>query len=180
MSRTSTASGTTLGVSLTLGCAVGRLSKSFSVDSPTLLSVRKSDGLKVDTNIVYIEGAQFGRVDMSGYGQLGETKCRTSIWTSDSIVTCIYIPRPNYDLLSVGLVVDGADGVISNAFSADAPALFGVLPSNLSPFKPALIWVQGRYFGVSTQSFTMRIAGSQCLRLSGFRTRRCPPVLQWD
>ena len=163
ISRTTTATGTTLGVSLTLGCDVGRLSKSFSVDSPTLLPVRKSDGLKVDTNIVYIEGAQFGRVDMSGYGQLGETKCRTSIWISDSIVTCIYIPRPNYDLLSVGLVVDGADGVISNAFSADAPALFGVLPSNLSPFKPALIWVQGRYFGVSTQSFTMRIAGSQCL-----------------
>jgi hypothetical protein len=68
----------------------------------------------------------------------------------------------NFSMLSISLIIGEVRGEVSSAFSADGPTLFQINPNNVASENPAAIFVQGRYFGRSTQSFTMRIAGTYC------------------
>ena len=162
LARKSAGTGKTLGISLTVGCAVGSLTEAFTVDHPSLGFVRKFDGAS-DSNLMNIEGSRFGNVDMTGYGRIGLTQCLSSVWKSDSSVVCKYATLLNSLLLPIGLVVDGVGGEISGAFSADSPLLFGLSPSNLASDVTALLRIQGKYFGNSDLSPVARMAGTHCL-----------------
>ena len=157
----SAGTGRSVGVSLTSGFSVTSQSQAFTVDGPTLVSVRKSDEINM-MHVLHIEGSQFGHVDMSGYGLLGETKCVSTVWSSDSSVTCNYVTVMNSTLLPVRLFVHDAGADITRAFSADPPYMSTFVPSNFASISTLPVTIIGKFFGAADLSFSTRLAGSHC------------------
>jgi hypothetical protein len=157
----STAVGSRLGVSLTVGCAVGSLSDAFSIDAPSLSSIRKNES--TGGKFLYIEGNNFAGFDSSPVVLLGETKCIASVWQSDTSVFCNYATIVGFNLIPVKIMMySDAGGEISRAFSADSPIFRQVLPNNIPSAVPPVSFIHGQNFGSSTQSFVGRMAGTHC------------------
>lgn len=167
--QTSPGGGAALNVGLMVDLQVGSMPTSFTYDSPVV-----THGLSVTSHVnspasgaasVSLLGINFGLANSTPSLRLGTTQCATSVWVSNSAVSCIAASGSGAQH-TTALTVEGVTGTQYIAFTYDSPAVTFVSASNSPSTGRASVTLSGANFGVSkinpvSQQF-VRLGESVC------------------
>ena len=157
-------------IAVTVAGLVGTMSGAVSFDAPSLSSVSKSEDQEMLTTgdegvrVFNLMGAHFDRADMSGVVRLGDTQCSSTIWKSDTSLSCRINSFVNMMSLDISYKVAHHQTELSGVFSIDGPALSAVSRGNIQPIVQRIeMQVFGKNFGANMQTFAIRMGGTTSL-----------------
>ena len=150
-----------LGVSLTLGEVPGSLTRASAFDGPPdLSSIIMMNGLNQDP-VELLASGLFGTGDLCSLARIGDTACESSLWISDSALTC---KRAAGHMATHPIFVSmtNALSAITAAVSYDSNRLASLTPSNSASSGSVSVTVSGVNFGVLKWSLHVQSGISRC------------------
>jgi len=167
---TSTIGSNVTAVAVTVSRLVSTISGAVSFDAPSVSSLSKSKDqallttLREGVRVFDLMGTNFDRADMSGVVRLGDTRCLSTIWTSDTSINCRIKSFVNMMLLDISYEVAHHQAKLSGVFSIDRPALSSIFRGNIPPaVQTTEMQVFGKNFGANRQTFSIRMGGTACM-----------------
>jgi len=108
---------------------VGTALQIFSFNPPVVTQIALYNFPTTGRFAVTVLGLDFGASDLTATASLSRSPCTTASWTSTSSVVCApYVAAALDSVINVG--VFGLLGTLANAFTFDAPVVFGADPNN--------------------------------------------------
>lgn len=154
-------SGAALAAAVTVAKQVGTRITAFSYDNPVVTSVTRMNGAVSGGTSVTVLGSNFGMENFTPSLSLGSSACATSIWSTNTMVTCAVVAGTQISQAVVNMVTK-LSGTLQAAFSYDAPVITQSHQTN-SPFTgAAVLTMTGVNFGLVDQSASARIGVTFC------------------
>ena len=123
----------------------------FSYDAPTMTKIAPGNsGLRGNVTVT-VYGSNFGAHKPATTIYLGESKCSSAIWQSDSQVICSKVVPGTGSLWDAQVLVEDRPSEsptgLSRVFSYDRPIITGVFPGNAPPSGFSVVTLLGKNFG---------------------------------
>ncbi len=146
---------------LSVAVNVGVVSRSFSYSDPVISSVLS---LTVPTtgSSVTIYGGNFGAWDISASARIGQTRCESTFWISDSAVKCKLAGGIGVSL-DLSVTTTGQVGLFASSVSYNGPTLTSATPRVLETTGSYSLTVFGSGFGIFDLTTRVRIGGTSAM-----------------
>ena len=148
-------------MAVTVGERVGTVTEAFSIDLPSVSSIRPQNRATTGSASVTIAGQNFGLADFSAAIRLGHTSCEATLWVGDSSIKC-RTPQGIRGTRVISVTAGIQAGTSTEVFSFDIPSLSSLHPTNKASTGSASVTVQGAGFGLVDYSGGARLGLSAC------------------
>lgn len=145
--------GAELSVNITTGRfkQVIRLFNHFSYDAPSETGIAPSNSPLLGNVSITVYGSNFGSFGPRVQINIGESRCTSAIWNSDSQVVCSKVIQGTGSLLNTKVRIESRPSEspqgISRVFSYNRPEVLGIYPGNGPPSGYSVITLLGKNFG---------------------------------
>jgi hypothetical protein len=153
--------GTFLATTAVVNTAIGTFGSAFTYDSPVFSSIEAPNSPTSGLAPMTIHGYNLGSDDATPSLRIGSTLCQTTVWTSNSQVTCYTAASVGRDL-TMHLLLENVVGTRWIGFSYDSPTSSQALHYNVPTTSGTSVTVTGMNFGSYDLTLSIRLSTFLC------------------
>ena len=148
-------------IAMTIGERSGSASKGFSIDIQSVSSQIRRNKAGTGSTSVTILGAGFGLIVRTASGSVGNSKCETTAWRSETSVRCL-IGCGTRGTRRVVITAGERSGSRSAVYSVDLGSISKLRQLNRAGTGSGSVTVQGAGLGMVATTVMVRIGQSRC------------------
>lgn len=148
-------------VTISVGAVVGTKHQWFTFDAPIITKMLPPNIGTIFTGSVTITGTNFGQSDTTPTGAFGATMCSTTVWSTDTSVSC-YSNKPGAGRASVKIYVGAIVGTRTAFFTYNSPIITWINPYNSATSGGVTLTVDGANFAFANLTPTAQVGERVC------------------
>jgi len=142
--------------------AMGTTTASFTFDLPVIIKGTPVHGPAAGGTIT-MHGQDFGIADYSGKARFNGTVCETTVWTSNSVVSCKYpAGTGGYVFTVFSMAVKKA--TLTHVFTFDDPSITSLQGTNSVATGGMTLSMYGENFGTNDYTVITKVGATACAR----------------